>query len=169
MCNLAHSSYFTDAWLQGAKDSREQGERPLGGLGASGAQVGAELTLGMASMGARTGQSLVRTHPTEAEVQLRAQLERLAPALIGYPVQDLMALYADAEPRESTRAFELLEVCVGAWIAALDLIISSYPANRGDAVGRVLAKQRDTREALAQVRAALAGLRVVRPEGEQVC
>lgn len=53
-------------------------------------------------------------------VPLDAMLERLEPALKGYPVRALIDLWAGSREGEAPSATTLVDLCMSSWIARLD-------------------------------------------------
>jgi hypothetical protein len=103
------------------------------------------------------------------DVPLLAKQGQLAPALAGYPVQELVDVYAHAGPSEQARTLKLVDQCLGNWIESLDPTISTYLPGAEEAVDRIQEKQRNARDALSRVRIAIARLEVVRPDRGQLC
>lgn len=83
---------------------------------------------------------------------LDAMLARLEPALQGYPVKELVELWAAVEEPEDTATGTLVELCISSWIARLDVEGATAPLG-DEPLDDLGARQRCARHALALVRA----------------
>ena len=95
---------------------------------------------------------------------LAEQVQALQPALEGFPVLDLVEGYADAatsgvaDAAQAGRSYLLTHACLSSWQSGLELTIESYLPNADEAHQRVRARQEQTRDALATVRAMLVSI-----------
>jgi hypothetical protein len=87
---------------------------------------------------------------TDPAVLLESELVRLAPALQGYPVEDLVAEFM---PRQGdTHAYRLVDSCLRSWIQQLDDALASLPADlEPDVLRAVEDRQRETHDALRRI------------------
>jgi hypothetical protein len=100
--------------------------------------------------------------------QLLQELERLAPALEGYPVNQLLG-FLSGEQRDLASRRRLVDRCLGTWIESLDHAIDTLPGELDDSMRRVKARERKARDALAHLKSALPSAEVVRQNGGQPC
>jgi hypothetical protein len=89
--------------------------------------------------------------------QLLPSLDGLLPALQGYPVADLIDVYAQTVAQSPTsinaaRHFSLVERCISNWIRTLELMLASYLSCEEEPLKRLRAKQKGARDALLTVR-----------------
>ncbi|CAM4167313.1 hypothetical protein [Roseateles saccharophilus] len=104
-----------------------------------------------------------------APALLLQELERLAPALEGFPVSPLLDVFMSAEQHDRASAYQLIDSCLVSWIAALEGTLDSYPHTADDSFLRVQARQRGARDALVRVQTVLAGNDVVPANRGQPC
>lgn len=83
------------------------------------------------------------------------ELCRLGPALQGFPVDELLEVYAMAG-QQRANAYRLVDRCLESWIAALESGLHAYPHAPDDALQRVRERQRNARDALSRLQLALA-------------
>lgn len=107
--------------------------------------------------------------PDSADLPLLEQLSRLAPALDGFPVDALLDVFVATEQRDRATAYRLVDQCLGNWIDSLQGGLDAFPHEPDDALQRVQARERGTRDALATLKAALSGMALVHRQPGQLC
>lgn len=107
--------------------------------------------------------------PDPSDRPLLHELKQLAPALVGFPVSELLDGYVCAEPPDRPNAYRLIDSCLVSWIASLETTIDEFEHTPDDALERVLLRQRSTRDALVRLKAALSRTEVIRPNRGQLC
>lgn len=93
-----------------------------------------------------------------AAAPLLAQMALLEPALHGFPVRGLLEVLQNAGPKEQANARRLVAHCLDRWIATLDDTLRHElppPADDDDVMLRLYGRQRNARDALARLHAAL--------------
>lgn len=91
-----------------------------------------------------------------ADQPLRQTLERLEADLAGFPVSQLLEVFMSAQQSDRADAHRLVDRCLMNWIESLELALDDYPQDPDDALERVQARQRGTRDALLALKKALA-------------
>lgn len=81
---------------------------------------------------------------------LDAMIDRLQPALQGYPVKELVELWIEVESVEGAAPCKLIELCITSWIARLDDTAASAS---GEVPDEFSTRQRCARHALELVKA----------------
>jgi len=104
-----------------------------------------------------------------AGLPLVDELARLAPALDGYPVGQLLDVLALAEQQDGAHAHQLVDCCLSSWISSLEHTLDDYPHVPDDALLRVQVRIGETRDALTRLKSALSGLDVVHDFRGQPC
>lgn len=105
----------------------------------------------------------------EPGTALLDELARLAPALEGFPVGQLLDVFIDAEQRDRDHAYQLVDRCLVHWIASLEGSLHAYPHAPDDALLRVQARQLGARDALSTLKTALSRMDLVHRNRGQVC
>lgn len=99
-----------------------------------------------------------------------SKLDELAPALVGYPVGDLLSVAETVEGAEKGRALALVVSCIKNWIAALDVTLGAYMSSPSASLEAVREKLLRARDALAQLLASVLSPGDVVPTGRaQLC
>lgn len=101
--------------------------------------------------------------------RLHGALDRLRPALRGYPVEALLAAAAVTQARERQQALQLMDHCLSRWIAQLDRPQPRTCEGLPDILETLDRRQRGTRDALAALHCALCQVRVDHNAGGQGC
>lgn len=104
-----------------------------------------------------------------AGLPLAQELARLAPALDGYPVGQLLDVLALAGQQDRTHAYQLIDCCLSCWIASLDDALDDHPYVPDDALLRIQVRLSEARDALATLKSALPRLDVVHDFRGQPC
>ena len=94
---------------------------------------------------------------------------KLQPALTGYPVGSLIEVFVSADEQERLSAFRLVDRCLSSWIAQLEKPLTRIDGGLPEVIEQMEGRQRDTRDALARVHAALSGTQVVPARRGQPC
>ena len=85
-------------------------------------------------------------------------LTRLEPALLGFPVEALLSLWADPPHTEGTTSDDttsgqIVEACITAWIDRLDVDAAALAHEDSAELSEAVLRQRCTRDALKLIRA----------------
>lgn len=83
---------------------------------------------------------------------LDAMADRLGPALVGYPVKELVELWAAVDDAEDATPGQLVERCLSSWIARLDVEEVAL-LEAGQEVDELRTRLRCARHALTLIRA----------------
>jgi len=102
-------------------------------------------------------------------VPLDAMLERLEPALKGYPVRALIDLWAGFREGEAPSATTLVDLCMSSWIARLDADNPPAAPGANEQLDDLQARQLAARHALLLVRARFRRSAVVHRSRGQGC
>lgn len=97
------------------------------------------------------------------------RLAQLAPALDGYPINQLLDVFMSAEQRDRAQAHRLVNHCIVHWIAALESDLHAFPHAPDDALMRIQHRQKSARDALFTLQDALSRLDVVHRDRGQPC
>jgi hypothetical protein len=97
------------------------------------------------------------------------ELARLAPALDGFPVSQLLDVLTFGERQDCAHAHQLIDCCLSSWISSLEHTIDDYPHVPDDALLRVQVRLCEARDALATLKSALSRLDVVHDFRGQPC
>ena len=97
-----------------------------------------------------------------AGLSMLDKLEQLAPALDGYPVNQLLDVFMSAEQRDHSQAQHLVTRCIAHWIATLEGDLRAFPDMPDDALLKLQARQQNARDALFALQGELARLDVAR-------
>lgn len=108
------------------------------------------------------------THPGQL-VPLDAMLERLEPALKGYPVRALIDLWAGSREGEAPLATTLVDLCMSSWIVRLDADNPPAAPGPNEELGDLQARHLAARHALLLVRARFRRSAVVHRDRGQAC
>lgn len=104
-----------------------------------------------------------------AGVSVLDRLAQLAPALDGYPVNQLLDVVMSAEQRDRAQAHRLVSCCIVHWITTLEGDLSAYPHVPDDALLKIQVRQRRARDALFTLQDALTRLDLVHRDRGQAC
>lgn len=116
--------------------------------------------------------SATNTHSQLPAPPLLQDLDRLLPALRGYPVTDLVTVYAEmaaqtAASMDAARSFLLAERCISNWIATLELTMASSEPCDEEPLKRLRQQQQGARDALLHVHRLLSAAESQRRWGPQ--
>jgi hypothetical protein len=107
--------------------------------------------------------------PAPAGRPLVDELARLAPALDGFPVGQLLDVLSQAERQDRAQAYQLIDCCLSSWISSLEHNIDDCPHEPDDSLLRVQVRLCEARDALATLKSALSRLDVVHDFRGQPC
>lgn len=102
-------------------------------------------------------------------VPLDAMLERLEPALRGYPVRALIDLWAGSREGEAPSVTTLVDLCMSSWIARLDADKPPAAPGPDEELDDAQARHLCARHALLLVRARFRRSAVVHSNRGQAC
>ena len=107
--------------------------------------------------------------PDSAAKALLDEAARLAPALEGFPVHQLLDAWATAEQRDRTNAYLLIDRCLVGWIASLQGALGDYPQDADGPLLQIQARQQGALDALTSLKSALKRAEVLHPNRGQAC
>lgn len=102
-------------------------------------------------------------HATALQHFLLEEVSRHQDELYGFPVAPLLDDFLRAGEQERLRAFMLADHCFASWIAQLDEPIVRVYDGLPDVLDKIEVRQRNTRDALARIHAALNMAQEARP------
>ena len=107
--------------------------------------------------------------PDPAGKSLLDEAARLAPALEGFPVSQLLEAWVSAEHRDRANARLLIDSCLVGWIASLEGGLKDYPHDADGPLLQMQARQQGALDALTALKSALSRADVLHANRGQAC